>query len=167
MFQAPTYHQQRPLDAENELRVNASSILLSTTTIIGHMQFLYTQVHGRRDGCDHLPVVLLDCVGQELGVDHHADAIGVDWHPRFWVCSQRDGRHGLPVSLAFPCTWDPDLWGWGRGGFGERWRPRSTGHVNWPRQLIMMIIYYLSYRVELMSYRIELRIHRYTKKRLL
>ena len=92
----------------------------SYAVLVGHMQFLYTWVHGQRDGCDRLPVVLLDRVGQELGADHCVDAIGVDWHLRFWVCSQRDGHDGLPISLAFPCTRDPDLWG--GGGVGRVWR---------------------------------------------
>ena len=59
-------------------------------------------------------------VGQELGIDHRADAIGVDWHLRFWVRSQRDGRYGLPTVLAFPCGRDPVVWGWrGEGGRGQ------------------------------------------------
>jgi hypothetical protein len=64
-------------------------------------------------------------VGQELGVDHRADAIGVDWHPRFWVRSQRDGRDGPPAVLAFPCGRDPVVWGW-----------RGESVVNWPHRLI-------------------------------
>jgi len=95
--------------------------LLSTTTTIGHAQFLDTRVHGRRDGCDRLPVALLDHVGQELGVDHRADAITVDWHPCFWVHSQRDGRDSLPLWAGPRCL----------GSVRE-----GEGVVDWPRQLI-------------------------------